>query len=403
MSGRKLNIGLPSSAKDAAYRYKMDRLVTKIEGRGNGIKTVLLNVCDIAGQMKTDAKYITKYLGIEVGAQSLFDDDRNCGIVNGKHEAPALQAELQKFIEMFILCPHCNFPELHHKIKKKRIEAQCMSCGWNDEIPSAHRVLQYIKRIGSTKKTKTKKSGRVRKPRNAEVNVNRSANQKSQKKRPEEIDWSKEYANWYMDPDFELTKQNRSYVKAVDNEERAKYFRTEAPPEGPVALLKYAINTPGTNLVNIVSEFERIKLADKLEQQELKLGKTLVDATFGAVETYEQFLTDIEKHKELLSCYANDKDCALILMGYIEKTISDKNFMLYTPLILCKFYDCEIFDDYFFRKWHLQPPENSYVLQDVEEVQCIKKHAKPFIDWILQHLEVDKEDTKEEEIEKENL
>ena len=42
-----MNIG-SANAGDAFYRYKMPRLEAKIEGRGNGIKTNIVNLVDIS-------------------------------------------------------------------------------------------------------------------------------------------------------------------------------------------------------------------------------------------------------------------------------------------------------------------------------------------------------------------
>lgn len=33
---------------DAFYRYKMPRLLAKVEGKGNGIKTVIVNMTEVA-------------------------------------------------------------------------------------------------------------------------------------------------------------------------------------------------------------------------------------------------------------------------------------------------------------------------------------------------------------------
>ncbi len=48
------------SDADPAYRYKMPRVMTKIEGRGNGIKTVVTNMSQIALALRRDPSLPTK-------------------------------------------------------------------------------------------------------------------------------------------------------------------------------------------------------------------------------------------------------------------------------------------------------------------------------------------------------
>lgn len=47
-------LNIPSYIEDPNYRYKMPKLVIKIEGKGNGIKTNLTNLIDVAAKLQTD-------------------------------------------------------------------------------------------------------------------------------------------------------------------------------------------------------------------------------------------------------------------------------------------------------------------------------------------------------------
>ena len=44
-----------------------------MEGKGNGIKTVIVNMVDVARALLRPPTYVTKYFGCELGAQTQFD------------------------------------------------------------------------------------------------------------------------------------------------------------------------------------------------------------------------------------------------------------------------------------------------------------------------------------------
>ena len=60
---------------------------------------------------------ITKYLGIELGAPSMWKEKRRVGVVNGSHNQEDLQEKVYEFIQLLILCPKCGVPELKHIVK----------------------------------------------------------------------------------------------------------------------------------------------------------------------------------------------------------------------------------------------------------------------------------------------
>jgi len=151
-----INIG--GDPNDANYRYKMPPLQVKIEGRGNGIKTVLVNIVDVCKHLHTQPEWCTRFFGIEMGAVSRYDEKRDVGIVHGQHEAKTLQQKLKSFVTGFILCPKCKLPELQQKVHKEKLLllARCASCGWKGEIRSTHKVKQFIINSETTKQKPAK-------------------------------------------------------------------------------------------------------------------------------------------------------------------------------------------------------------------------------------------------------
>ncbi|KAG7029612.1 Eukaryotic translation initiation factor 5, partial [Cucurbita argyrosperma subsp. argyrosperma] len=138
------NIGA-SNRDDAFYRYKMPRMVTKIEGRGNGIKTNVVNMVDIAKALGRPAAYTTKYFGCELGAQSKFDEKTGIALVNGAHETAKLAGLLENFIKKYVQCYGCGNPETEIIITKTQmINMKCAACGFISDVDMRDKLTTFI-------------------------------------------------------------------------------------------------------------------------------------------------------------------------------------------------------------------------------------------------------------------
>jgi translation initiation factor 5 len=148
-------INIRRDVNDAFYRYKMPKLISKIEGKGNGIRTVVPNMSDIAKSLTRPPTYVTKFFGCELGAQVKCDDKTDRYIVNGAHDADKLQSLLDVFITKFVLCGSCKNPETDLVLKSGNIIKQCQACGQISEVDMRHKLTSYI--LKNPPKSKNKK------------------------------------------------------------------------------------------------------------------------------------------------------------------------------------------------------------------------------------------------------
>lgn len=132
--------------QDQFYRYKMPRIIAKVEGKGNGIKTVIPNMTDVAKALSRPATYTTKFFGCELGAQTQLDVKNDRYIVNGAHDATKLQDLLDIFIKKFVLCQECDNPETNLKVfvKKGVIAQHCIACGYTGMLDMTHKLTTFI-------------------------------------------------------------------------------------------------------------------------------------------------------------------------------------------------------------------------------------------------------------------
>ncbi|WWC66521.1 uncharacterized protein I206_100424 [Kwoniella pini CBS 10737] len=152
-------VNIRRDVEDKFYRYKMPLLQIKVEGRGNGIKTVIPNMEDIARALNRPPTYSTKYFGCELGAQTSMANDRY--LVNGAHTADRLRELLDSFIEQFVLCPSCKNPETELVITGKSghedMHRDCKACGRQNGVNMRHKLVAFILKNPPKKKEKGKK------------------------------------------------------------------------------------------------------------------------------------------------------------------------------------------------------------------------------------------------------
>ncbi|KAF9052471.1 hypothetical protein BDZ89DRAFT_976988, partial [Hymenopellis radicata] len=141
-------VNIRRDVDDKFYRYRMPLLTTKIEGKGNGIKTVIPNMTDVARALSRPPTYTTKFFGCELGAQTSFDEKNERYIVNGAHDANRLRELLDVFIDKFVLCKSCKNPETELVILKagrsEDIIRDCKACGERTGVDMRHKLTTFI-------------------------------------------------------------------------------------------------------------------------------------------------------------------------------------------------------------------------------------------------------------------
>jgi translation initiation factor 5 len=157
--GTIINLAGTTPIDDPEYRYKMPAVFGKIEGSGNGIKTALPNISDVASALHRNPGEVNKFFGCELGAQTRYHAETDRAIVNGSHNDQVLQDLIKKYIDKFVLCSNCNLPETEYRIKSGIISQKCAACGTKESVDMAHRLCNYILAEDKRMKQEAKKGG----------------------------------------------------------------------------------------------------------------------------------------------------------------------------------------------------------------------------------------------------
>lgn len=412
------SVNVNRNVSDQFYRYKMPRLIAKVEGKGNGIKTVIVNMVDIAKSLNRPPTYPTKYFGCELGAQTQFDVKNDRYIVNGSHDSQKLQTLLDGFIKKFVLCPECENPETNLSVhqKKQSISQQCTACGYNNSVDMRHKLTTFILKnppgikhmvaasaaaaapIPTKEKGKSKRKSEKGK-KNGDVDNNGSLSPTAEKADDSDNGFSsipgKNGSDEDFDDDWAVDTSEAAIAKRMEDlTEGAKGITLNDDLEKPqherleifynfVKSKKGDLKSDGVGK-EIVAEAERVDVKDK---GPLILSELLFD---------DHIVNQIKAHRILLLRFTHGNHKAQkYLLGGFEQVVKLYHDVLVpkVPHILKAFYDADILEEEVILEW-ANKVSKKYVSKEL--AQEIHEKAAPFIKW-LQEAEEEESESEEEE------
>merc|ERR1712228_484550 len=206
-----VNIAGTKPIDDPEYRYKMPLVVGKIEGRGNGIKTVIPNISDVALSLHRSPGEVNKFFGCELGAQTTYSAETDRAVVNGAHTNQTLQNHIKRYIDIFVLCPSCGLPETEYKIKNGVIFHRYAACGAKESIEMSHKLCTYI--LAQDKKAK--KDGKSKDKKKKKEDSDEEKKKKKKEKKDKDSDGEK-------DKEKKKKKKEKKDKEVADEEKKKK-------------------------------------------------------------------------------------------------------------------------------------------------------------------------------------
>jgi translation initiation factor 5 len=410
---------------DPFYRYKMERLQSKIEGKGNGIKTVVANLSSVAHSLSRPPSYVIKYFGFELGAQTNINPSDDRWIINGAHDASKLQDHLDGFISKFVLCKNCKNPETDIVVKDGNILLDCKACGQRSNVDLRLKLSGFILKNQPKKGKKdksTKKARRAAAKENGNKDENTSVNGgspgDSQSDQGDENGEVEAEAN----SDDELTRRIQAEAKEIDQ------------PNGKINDDDWNVDMSAEAIAKrqqgLPDDFKRSLILDDVEEDEESGGSNAYDqlgtwiieeakakAHVGKVEDIEIYKKAKElgietKHKTLTvlaqTIFSEDivkqipKRAAMLkkmitserhqkaFLGGTERFVGVEHpdkLIAQVPAILMGFYQEDLITEEVLSAW-CGKAGKKYV--DIGTSRKVRQAAKPFLEW-LQNAESDEE------------
>jgi translation initiation factor 5 len=387
-------VTIPRGIQDPHFRYWMPVLQAKIEGRGNGIKTVITNMADIAKCLDRPPSYPTKYFGFELGAQTKIEKDRY--VVNGSHSAESLATLLDGFIEKFVLCKQDQNPETVIKITPKgEVDLVCKACGTVTRTDLAHKLTSFIvknpptqdKKKDEPAKTKAQRRAEKKNGENGDENGD-SGDDKTEENGVEVKASPKEEeaddVQWSTDTSKEAVERRRRELLGDGTTQLASLVQNDLNISEKPVEEKPKTKDAADELADIVTKIDKTNAkasmakAKAIQEREGWSDRTFVQGVFFSLFD-KNVVEQLKTRASILAKFITDEMRQKIVMLCIEKLcVGEPTVLTKLPTVLNALYDAEILEEEILLKWNDHPNKKF----DPEASAKIRKAAQPFIEWL---------------------
>ncbi|KAF2819344.1 hypothetical protein CC86DRAFT_144818 [Ophiobolus disseminans] len=413
-------INIRRDVADSFYRYKMERIQSKIEGKGNGIKTVIVNLSSVANSLARPPAHVIKYFGFELGAQTNTNPNDDRWIINGAHDASKLQDYLDGFITKFVLCKKCKNPETDVHIKDGNITLDCKACGKISEVDPRLKLTAFIL------KNEPKKGKKDKSTKKADRRARKEAEARGETASPDggspgdSADDNEENGDLEIEAgsDDELTRQIQEGAKDIEEEEakevewhidtseeamraraqqlpddlkRALVIEADEDGEGGSAydafgkwILDTAADKGGVDKLDNVEIFLKAK---ELNIETKHRTLTVIPQTLFSDKIVKQIDARAPMLKKLITSEKHEK----AFLGGIERFVGNDKPELISQVsaILLKVYENELCTEEVLKPWCAKASKK-YV--ELKVSKSVRKSAEKFKEW-LENAESDEEDS----------
>lgn len=381
--GAIVNIAGTTPVDDPEYRYKMPTVFGKMEGRGNGSKTVIPNISAVGLSLHRDPGEVNKFFGCELGAQTTWNVETDRAVVNGHHTDKVLVDLVHKYIEAFVLCPNCRLPETEYKIKSGVVYHKCAACGSKDMVDMSHKLCTYILAQDKKAKAEAKKSSKKKdqKKKSKKDSDSSGDEKKKEKKDKKSKDKKKDKKDKKKDKKSKEDKSEDAVSEKGDEEE------DDGPTEhvddaNALALAvgatkKFLADNPGATASAIAEKVANEQMASGLKSQD-KIHIFICAAFTPDFFKHKQ----VEKHASAISKITQGKPVMeRHLISACEGLCADKpkNF----AVLIKQLFDEEVLEEDTILEWAGEG-RTDYTLDSVDEDQrCgMRAEAEPVVVWL---------------------